>query len=161
MLVKMIDEFLGNVEWGELDYMIVDLPPGTGDIQLSLCQKIPLTGAVVVSTPQDVALKVAQKAISLFDTLKTPVLGIIENMSYYECPKCGERDYIFGRDGAKQAAHRMSLPLLGELPLATGIREHSDAGMPTVMADPEGDAAEAFRAIAFQLAAQVSIRALS
>ena len=161
MLVKMIDEFLGNVQWGELDYMIVDLPPGTGDIQLSLCQKIPLTGAVVVSTPQDVALKVAQKAISLFDTLKTPVLGIIENMSYYQCPSCGERDHIFGQDGAKQAAHRLGLPLLGELPLATRIREDADAGKPSVAADPKGASAEAFRAIASQMAAQVSIRVMS
>ncbi|MBC8367987.1 Mrp/NBP35 family ATP-binding protein [bacterium] len=161
MLVKMIDEFIANVEWGELDYMIVDLPPGTGDIQLSLCQKIALTGAVVVSTPQDVALKVAQKAISLFNSLKTPVLGLVENMSYYSCPACGEKDYIFGHGGTKKAATRLGLPFLGELPLSTKIREDSDAGEPTVIADPNGEHARAFQAIAAQMAAQVSIRTMN
>jgi ATP-binding protein involved in chromosome partitioning len=161
MLVKMIDEFIANVEWGELDYMIVDLPPGTGDIQLSLCQKIALTGAVVVSTPQDVALKVAQKAISLFNSLKTPVLGLVENMSYYVCPHCNEKDYIFGNGGTKKAAARLELPFLGELPLSKKIREDSDAGEPTVAADPEGEYAKAYQAIAAQLAAQVSIRSMS
>ncbi len=160
MLVKMIDEFIANVEWGELDYMIVDLPPGTGDVQLSLCQKIALTGAVVVSTPQDVALKVAQKAISLFNSLKTPVLGLVENMSYYSCPSCGEKDYIFGTGGTKKAATRLGLPFLGELPLSTQIREDSDAGAPTVAADPNSELARAFQAIAAQMAAQVSIRAM-
>jgi len=161
MLVKMIDEFISNVQWGELDYMIVDLPPGTGDVQLSLCQKIALTGAVVVSTPQDVALKVAQKAISLFNSLKTPVLGLVENMSYYVCPHCDEKDYIFGNGGTKKAAARLGLPFLGELPLATAIREDSDAGAPTVGADPEGEYAQAYRQIAGRLAAQVSLRALA
>ncbi len=160
MLVKMIDEFIANVEWGELDYMIVDLPPGTGDVQLSLCQKIALTGAVVVSTPQDVALKVAQKAISLFNSLKTPVLGLVENMSYYACPHCGEKDYIFGTGGTKKASARLGLPFLGELPLSTKIREDSDAGAPTVAADPNSDLARAFQAIAAQMAAQVSIRSM-
>jgi len=160
MLVKMIDEFVANVEWGELDYMIIDLPPGTGDIQLSLCQKLALTGAVVVSTPQDVALKVAQKAISLFDTLKTPVLGLVENMSYYVCPHCGAKDPIFGNGGTREAAARLGLPFLGELPLSRRIREDSDAGEPTVVADPDGELAAGYRAIAAQLAAQVSIRAM-
>jgi ATP-binding protein involved in chromosome partitioning len=161
MLAKMLDEFLGNVEWGELDYLIVDLPPGTGDVQLSLCQKIPLTGAVIVSTPQDVAIKVAQKAISLFETLKTPVLGLIENMSYFQCSHCGAREAIFGAGGARRAAEAMGIPFLGELPLATRIREQSDAGTPTVAAEPDSPAAQAFRSIARNLAAQISVRALT
>ena len=157
MLAKALDEFLGNVEWGELDYLIVDLPPGTGDVQLSLCQKLALTGAVVVSTPQDVALKVAQKAITLFEMLKTPVLGLVENMSYYACPHCGERDDIFGNGGTRRAAEAMGLPFLGELPLASGIRERGDRGLPSAM-DGESVHGKAFRAIAEQLAAQISIR---
>ncbi|MDP6418236.1 MAG: Mrp/NBP35 family ATP-binding protein [Candidatus Krumholzibacteria bacterium] len=160
MLVKMIDEFLGNVEWGELDYMIIDLPPGTGDIQLSLCQKLPLTGAVIVSTPQDVALKVAKKAISLFGTLKTPVLGMVENMSYHHCSHCGEREEIFGNSGARDAAEKLNFPFLGELPLATAIREQSDSGVPILISEPESPHSKSFEAIASQVAAQASIRAM-
>lgn len=156
MLVKMLDEFMDNVEWGELDYLLVDLPPGTGDIQLSLCQKIPLTGAVVVSTPQDVALKVAQKAITLFEKLKTPVLGLVENMSFFSCPHCGEREDIFGTGGTRRAAEALDLPFLGELPLTTAIREASDSGKPLAAGDDA--VALAFRAIAENLAAQASIR---
>src|SRR5207249_7704278 len=122
MLHKTVQHFLGNVDWGELDYLIVDLPPGTGDVQLTLCQSIPLTGAAVVSTPQDVALKVAQKAIAMFNTLNTPVLGIIENMASYRCPHCGARDEVSGAAGARQAAERLDLPSLGATPLATAIR---------------------------------------
>ncbi len=161
MLAKMLDEFLGNVAWGELDYLIVDLPPGTGDVQLSLCQKLALTGAVVVSTPQDVALKVAQKAISLFETLKTPVLGLVENMSHYVCRHCGEREEIFGNGGTRRAAASLNLPLLGELPLATSIRVHSDEGRPTAVAEPDGPLGLAFKSLAEQMAAQISIRSLS
>ncbi len=161
MLAKALDEFMSNVNWGELDYMIIDLPPGTGDVQLSLCQKLALTGAVVVSTPQDVALKVAQKAITLFEMLKTPVLGVVENMSYYVCKHCGERDNIFGNGGAKQAAEELGMAFLGELPLATAIRESCDAGEPSAAADAEGDYGKAFRAVAEQLAAQISIRSHS
>src|SRR3989304_6413045 len=104
MLAKVVDQVLGSVEWGELDYLIVDLPPGTGDVQLSLCQKISLTGAVIVSTPQDVALKVAEKAVIMFNQLKCPILGIVENMSYYVCSHCGGRDDIFYTGGAERAA---------------------------------------------------------
>jgi len=159
MLAKALDEFLGNVGWGELDYLIVDLPPGTGDVQLSLCQKLALTGAVVVSTPQDVALKVAQKAITLFEMLKTPVLGLVENMSYYACPHCGERDDIFGNGGTKRAAAEMGLPFLGELPLASAIRERGDRGRPSAL-DAESPHGKAFRSVAEQLAAQISIRTM-
>ena len=161
MLAKALDEFMLNVNWGELDYMIIDLPPGTGDVQLSLCQKLALTGAVVVSTPQDVALKVAQKAITLFEMLKTPVLGVVENMSYYVCKHCGEKDNIFGTGGAKQAAEELGMAFLGELPLATSIREHCDAGEPCAVSDAEGENGKAFRAVAEQLAAQISIRSHS
>lgn len=160
MLAKALDEFLGNVAWGELDYLIVDLPPGTGDVQLSLCQKLALTGAVVVSTPQDVALKVAQKAITLFEMLKTPVLGLVENMSYYACPHCGERDDIFGNGGTKRAAEAIGLPFLGELPLASAIRERGDRGRPSAL-DADSPHGKAFRAVAEQLAAQISIRTMS
>ncbi len=157
MLSKMIDQFLGGVEWGELDYLIVDLPPGTGDIQLSLCQTIPLTGAVVVSTPQDVALRVAEKAIIMFNQLKTPILGLVENMSYFVCPHCGEREEIFGNGGAERASEEMKLPYLGGIPLATIIRQTSDSGRPIVIEDPDSPSAKAFTDIAQKLAAQISV----
>jgi ATP-binding protein involved in chromosome partitioning len=157
MLHKTVQHFLGQVDWGELDYLLVDLPPGTGDVQLTLCQSIPLTGAAVVSTPQDVALKVAQKAITMFNRLNTPVLGIIENMAYHVCPGCGARDEIFGSGGARRAAERLGVPFLGEIPLATEIRASSDAGRPIVL-DPDSPFAKAYVSVAEQLAAQVSIR---
>jgi ATP-binding protein involved in chromosome partitioning len=159
MLHKTVQQFLGGVLWGELDYLLVDTPPGTGDVTLSLCQSIPITGAVIVSTPQDVALNVAQKAISMFKKLNAPILGIIENMSYYETSS-GERDYIFGRGGARQIAERLQLPFLGEIPLVTAIREASDAGEPLVLTQPESAAAHAFVQASEQLAAQVSIRGM-
>mgnify|MGYP001157858401 CR=1 FL=1 len=158
MLDKMITQFLGGVQWGELDYLIIDLPPGTGDIQLSLCQKVPLTGAVIVSTPQDVALNVAQKAIAMFNQLNTPILGIVENMSHYRCSHCGQRDDIFGTGGARQVSESRELPFLGEIPLSTNIRVHSDQGKPVVLAEPESEQAKAFLRIAENTAAQISIR---
>jgi len=157
MLHKTVRHFLGKVQWGELDYLIVDLPPGTGDVQLTLCQAIPLTGAVVVSTPQDVALKVAQKAIAMFNQLNTPVLGIIENMASYVCPACGAHDDVFGTGGARRAADRLGVPFLGEIPLATEIRKRSDAGRPIVL-DTESPLARAYLTVAENLAAQVSTR---
>jgi ATP-binding protein involved in chromosome partitioning len=160
MLAKLIDQFLQDVEWGELDYLIVDLPPGTGDVQLTLCQRIPLTGAVIVSTPQDVALRVAEKAVIMFNQLKCPILGIVENMSYYVCPHCGERDAIFDTGGAERAAARWQAPLLGKVPLATRIRAASDSGRPVELADPGSAGAAAFTEIAKNLAAQISIRHL-
>ena len=160
MLHKTVQQFLGGVEWGELDYLIVDLPPGTGDVQLSLCQSIPLTGAVIVSTPQDVAFNVAQKAIAMFKKLNAPILGIIENMSAYVCPHCGKRDEIFGSGGARKIAERLEIPFLGEIPLATPIRETSDVGKPIVLSQPDSPSAKAFIGVAEQLAAQISIRAM-
>lgn len=161
MLDKMISQFLGGVLWGSLDYLIIDLPPGTGDIQLSLCQKISLTGAVVVSTPQDVALNVAQKAIAMFNQLNCPILGMVENMSYYTCAHCGERDDIFGSGGTRKVADRLQAPYLGEIPLATAIRVQSDEGKPIVLSDPESPQAEAFQSVAENMAAQISIRNMS
>jgi len=161
MLHKTVQQFLGGVRWGELDYLIVDLPPGTGDIQLSLCQSIPLTGAVIVSTPQEVALNVAQKAIVMFRKLNAPILGVIENMSHYACPACGHREEIFGSGGARQTAERLGLPFLGEIPLATRIRATADEGRPVVLSDPGCAEAKIFTAIAERLAAQISIRAMA
>lgn len=154
MLHKAIHQFLGDVRWGRLDYLVIDLPPGTGDVQLSLAQTIPLTGAVIVSTPQDMALEVASKAIAMFRKLNVPILGLIENMSYYLCPHCGKRDDIFGHGGARAAAQSMQFPFLGEIPLDVHIRTSSDAGQPASLEDST-PYAQAFRAIAAALVAQV------
>jgi len=160
MLHKTVQQFLGGVFWGDLDYLIVDLPPGTGDVQLSLCQAIPITGAVIVSTPQDVALNVAQKAITMFKKLNAPILGVIENMSFYVCPHCGTKDNIFGTGGARDIAERLEIPFLGAIPLSTAIRVASDDGRPIVLTDPDSPAAKAFVEAAEKLAAQVSIRGM-
>jgi ATP-binding protein involved in chromosome partitioning len=159
MLHKALEFFLGQIQWGELDYLIVDLPPGTGDVQLSLCQMIPLTGAAVVSTPQDVALRIAEKAVLMFDKLKTPVLGLIENMSGYVCGHCGHREDIFGQGGARRYAMEHGLPFLGDIPLSMDVRTTSDAGTPIVAASPGSAPAKAFLKVAENLAAQISIRA--
>src|SRR5438067_3751282 len=156
MLAKLIDKFLGGVAWGELDYLLVDLPPGTGDVQLSLCQRIPLSGAAIVSTPQDLAFNVAEKAISMFTTLRTPVLGLVENMSGFECRHCGQREEIFGSGGARRFAAASGIPFLGEIPLSTDIRTTSDEGNPIVQSMPESLSARAFGRVAENLAAQVS-----
>ena len=160
MLHKTVQQFLSGVEWGELDYLLCDLPPGTGDVQLSLCQLIPVTGAVIVSTPQDVALNVAQKAIAMFKKLNVPILGVIENMSAFVCSHCGTREEIFGSGGARQTAERTRLPFLGDIPLETALRKASDAGTPIVLSDPSSPVAQAFTRVAQQLAAQASIRAM-
>jgi len=157
MLHKMIQQFLGEVEWGELDYLVIDLPPGTGDIQLSLCQTIPLTGAVIVSTPQDLALEVASKAIAMFKKLNTPILGVVENMSYYVCSHCGERDEIFGHGGARKASAQLGYPFLGEIPLNSAIRTSSDGGQPAVLMGESSPYGKAFLDIASATAAQISI----
>jgi ATP-binding protein involved in chromosome partitioning len=156
MLHKTIQQFLGDVRWGELDYLIMDLPPGTGDIQLSLSQTIPLTGAVIVSTPQDLALSVASKAIAMFEKLNVPVLGIIENMSYYACPHCGHREDIFGHGGAREAARRLGLPFLGEIPLDPVIRVQSDNGKPVALEEKSVNG-KAFQEVAAALAEQVRV----
>ncbi len=161
MLAKMMEQFLTNVEWGELDYLIIDLPPGTGDIQLSLCQMIPLTGSAIVSTPQDVALNVARKAILMFNQLNTPVLGIIENMSSFICSHCATEEKIFGEGGGEKASNEFGVPFLGKIPLTTDIRTTSDQGKPIVLNNPDSIEAKTFVSVAKNLAAQVSIRNLA
>ena len=155
MLHKAIEQFWGGVLWGELDYLIVDLPPGTGDVQLSLCQTIPLTGAVIVSTPQEVALQVATKAIAMFKKLNCPLLGLIENMSYYLCSHCGKREEIFGSGGARKASEKLGIPFLGEIPLATTLRISSDEGKPVVVSDPSSSISKAFFQVADGLTASI------
>ena len=157
MLHKTIQQFLGDVRWGELDYLLMDMPPGTGDIQLSLCQTIPLTGAVIVSTPQDLALTVASKAIAMFQKLNVPILGIVENMSYYVCRQCGHREEIFGHGGAREAAKKLNYPFLGEIPLDLSIREQSDAGKPVAL-DDSTIYGKAFEQVAGALASQNQYR---
>ncbi|MEW5978033.1 MAG: Mrp/NBP35 family ATP-binding protein [Acidobacteriota bacterium] len=157
MLHKMVQQFLGEVVWEDLDYLVIDLPPGTGDIQLSLCQTIPLTGAVIVSTPQDLALEVASKAIAMFQQLNTRILGVIENMSYYVCAHCGQRDDVFGHGGARRASEEKGFPFLGEIPLSTEIRKRSDQGQPVALDSGSSSSAGAFQALAGAVAAQVSI----
>ncbi len=146
MLMGALQQMLTQVEWGELDVLIVDLPPGTGDVQLTLCQKTHLTGAVVVSTPQDVALLDARKALDMFNTLKTPVLGLIENMSTYICPNCGHEAHLFGHGGVAREAEAIGVPFLGALPIDLDTRLAGDAGTP--IAAGEGPMAEAYRAMA-------------
>ena len=157
MLHSVIQQFLRQVDWLELDYLLIDLPPGTGDVQLSLTQTVPLTGAVVVSTPQDVALQDAKKAIQMFRQTNVPVLGIVENMSYFQCPKCGEISHIFSHGGGAETARRYGVPLLGEVPLNITLREGGDAGKPVVAMLPDSPTAQSFREIAAQVASQVSI----
>jgi ATP-binding protein involved in chromosome partitioning len=157
MLHKMVQDFLGTVEWGDLDYLIVDLPPGTGDIQLSLCQSIAVTGALIVSTPQDVAWNVAQKAIIMFDKLNAPVLGIVENMSHHICGGCGQREEIFGSGGARKAAERLGIPYLGDVPLLTSVRRTADAGDPIVHSDAGDPASKAFFKITENLKKQAAL----
>jgi ATP-binding protein involved in chromosome partitioning len=161
MAAGALKQFMTDVNWGELDYLIFDLPPGTGDIQLTLVQSLPLTGAVVVSTPQDVALADVRKAVHMFERVHVPVLGIVENMSFFQCPACGHKENIFSHGGAEKAADEFHVPFLGELPIQTSVREGGDAGKPTVVSDPHSPAAAAFREIAQNTAQQVSIRNLA
>jgi ATP-binding protein involved in chromosome partitioning len=158
MLSGAVRQFLFDVNWGELDYLVVDLPPGTGDVQLTMSHSIPMTGAVVVSTPQDVATADVGRAIQMFNTLKVPNLGLIENMSYFVCPHCGAREDIFGHGGAKALAERMRVPFLGEIPLDRRIREGGGPGVPLMVSDPDSELASVYREVASHLAAQVSIR---
>jgi ATP-binding protein involved in chromosome partitioning len=154
MVMKALDQFLTDVKWGELDFMIIDLPPGTGDAQLTMTQKVPLTGAVVVTTPQDVALIDARKGLAMFRKVNVPVLGIVENMSYYICRHCGEREEIFGHGGGKKTAEMLGVPFLGEVPLDPKVVVGGDSGEPIVVLDPASPAAAAFRELARQVAAQ-------
>jgi ATP-binding protein involved in chromosome partitioning len=152
MLQGALQQLMGQVQWGELDALIVDLPPGTGDVQLTLSQKFAITGAIVVSTPQDVALMDARKAIDMFVKTRIPVLGIVENMSTYVCPNCGHEAHIFGHGGARAEAERLGIPFLGEIPLDLAIRLAGDSGTPVAAARPDSPEAGAFAAIARRLA---------
>ncbi len=153
-----IKQFMTDVEWGELDYLLFDLPPGTGDIQLTLVQTIPLTGAVIVTTPQDISLADARKGFVMFQKVNVPILGIIENMSYYVCSHCGHRENIFDNGGGRKAAEELGVPFLGEIPLTTNIRVAGDTGRPVAAEKGATPQAEIIRAIARNLAAQISIR---
>ncbi|TMQ58576.1 MAG: Mrp/NBP35 family ATP-binding protein [Candidatus Eisenbacteria bacterium] len=159
MAHKALQQSLLGVNWGDLDYLVVDLPPGTGDVHLTLVQTVPVTGAVIVSTPQDVGLQISMKTLRMFQQTKVPLLGVIENMSYYICPHCGGRDEIFGHGGAARAAESLGVPFLGEIPLDPAIRKHSDTGTPVVLAQPESASGRAFAEVTGKLAQQVSIQA--
>ncbi len=155
MVMKAIDQFLTDVKWGTLDFMVIDLPPGTGDAQLTLTQKAGLTGAVVVTTPQDVALIDARKGLAMFRKVNVPVLGIIENMSYYICRHCGEREEIFGHGGGKKTAGMLGVPFLGEVPIDPKVVIGGDTGQPIVASDPDAPASLAFKELARQVVQQV------
>ena len=151
MVHSAIQQLLRDVQWGDLDVLIIDLPPGTGDAQLSLAQYVPLSGAVIVSTPQEVALREAEKGLRMFEKTNVPVLGMIENMSYHICSNCDHREDIFGHGGARAAAERLNVPFLGEVPLQPVIREQADAGVPITLALPKHAVSESFRNIAARL----------
>jgi ATP-binding protein involved in chromosome partitioning len=157
MLHSVIQQFVRQVDWGELDYLLVDLPPGTGDVQLTLTQTVPLMGAIVVSTPQDVALQDARKAMLMFRQVRVEILGIVENMSYFQCPNCNHRTDVFSHGGGAATAARYGVPFLGEVPLDIEVREGGDSGKPVVLARPDSVVGKAFAQIAGNVAAQVSI----
>jgi ATP-binding protein involved in chromosome partitioning len=157
MLHGVMKQFLGEVQWGALDYLIIDLPPGTGDVQLTLSQIIPLSGALIVTTPQDVALLDARKAIAMFQKVNVPVLGIVENMSAFRCPHCGERTEVFGSGGGRRTAERLGVPLFGSIPLDPATMRASDSGRPLMVADPESPQAQLFLQVAREVAARVSV----
>jgi len=157
MLHSVIQQFFHDVKWGELDYLVVDMPPGTGDVALSLNQTVPVAGAIVVTTPQEVSLADSRRAVRMYQKLNIPVLGLIENMSYFVCPSCKHESDIFGRDGGERTAETMEIPFLGRIPIYEPIRRGGDAGVPLVIAEPESPAARAFFSAAERLAAQVSI----
>jgi ATP-binding protein involved in chromosome partitioning len=156
MVMSALQQMLRDVEWGELDIMIVDMPPGTGDAQLTMAQQVPLAGAVIVSTPQDIALLDARKGLNMFRKVEVPVLGIVENMSYFVCPHCGERSEIFSHGGARREAEKLGTDFLGEVPLDMAIRETSDSGRPITVSDPGSPHAAVFRAIAERVWTKVS-----
>jgi ATP-binding protein involved in chromosome partitioning len=157
MLGGIIQQFLQNVEWGELDYLVIDLPPGTGDVQLTLTQKAPLSGAVVVTTPQEVSLIDADKGVKMFQQVKVPLLGIVENMSYFICDGCDKKHTIFKDGGGQTLADTFKIPLLGQIPIIPAVVEGGDSGVPIVMGDAESPASQAYKNLAGQVAAQLSI----
>jgi ATP-binding protein involved in chromosome partitioning len=160
MIHKLITQFVEDVAWGELDYLVVDLPPGTGDTQISLAQLVPVTGSVMVTTPQEISVIDVEKALAMWKKVEVPVLGIIENMSYFACPKCGHHEEIFARGGGRQLAEREGVPFLGEIPMVSSVRGSGDGGKPIVLAEPESPVAQTFLHIARRLACGLSVRNL-
>jgi len=150
---------LRQTNWQDLDYLIVDMPPGTGDIQLTLSQRVPITGAVVVTTPQDIALLDARKGVAMFDKVGVPILGLVENMAVHVCTNCGHVEHIFGADGGKRYAAEKGIDYLGALPLTMQIRQQADSGQPTVAADPDGEIAQIYKSVARQVAIKIASKA--
>ena len=159
MATQALDQLLRQTQWGDLDYLLVDMPPGTGDIALTLSQRVPLTGAVIVTTPQDIALIDARKGLNMFEKVGVPILGIVENMAVYCCPNCGHTEHIFGADGGKRMAEQFKVDHLGSLPLNLSIREQSDRGLPTVVADPDGEIAALYKTVARTVAVKIAQKA--
>ncbi|MEW6466591.1 MAG: iron-sulfur cluster carrier protein ApbC [Pseudomonadota bacterium] len=159
MATQALEQLLRQTNWKDLDYLIVDMPPGTGDIQLTLSQRVPMTGAVIVTTPQDIALLDARKGIRMFEKVGVPILGIVENMAVYCCPNCGHTEHIFGADGGKNMAAELGVDYLGALPLTKQIRLQADSGKPTVVADPEGEVAGIYKTVARQVAVKIAAKA--
>jgi ATP-binding protein involved in chromosome partitioning len=159
MVTQALTQLLAETQWGALDYLVVDMPPGTGDIQLTLAQRVPVAGAVIVTTPQDIALADARKGLKMFEKVSVPVLGIVENMSVYTCPQCGHSAHVFGAGGGARMAHDFGVRLLGELPLDAHVREEADGGRPSVIAAPESARARAYLEMARRTAAALAVRA--
>jgi ATP-binding protein involved in chromosome partitioning len=159
MATQALDQLLRQTNWRDLDYLIVDMPPGTGDIALTLSQRVPLTGAVIVTTPQDIALLDAKKGLKMFEKVGVPILGLVENMAVYTCPNCGHSEHIFGADGGRKMAAEYGVDYLGALPLTLKIREQADSGTPTVVAEPEGEVAGLYKAIARKVAVKIALQA--
>jgi ATP-binding protein involved in chromosome partitioning len=156
MATSAMEQLLQQTNWQNLDYLIVDMPPGTGDIQLTLSQKVPVTGAIVVTTPQDIALLDAKKGLKMFEKVGIPILGIVENMSIYVCPNCNHQEHIFGQGGGQKMCDQYGVDFLGSLPLNLSIREQADSGKPTVAADPDGAISAIYKTIARKIAIQVA-----
>jgi ATP-binding protein involved in chromosome partitioning len=159
MVTSALEQLLNQTRWRELDYLVVDLPPGTGDVQLTLAQKVPVTGAVIVTTPQDIALLDARKGLKMFEKVGIPILGIVENMSIHICSNCGHQEHIFGSGGGAKMCADYGTELLGSLPLDIRIREQADSGSPTVVADPQGPISDIYKAIARKVAVKVAEKA--
>jgi ATP-binding protein involved in chromosome partitioning len=160
LVAQLITQFLNDVDWGDLDYLILDLPPGTGDVQLTLVQRIPIAGAVIITTPQEVALADARKGLKMFQEVKSPVLGIVENMSYFLCPDCRSKHHIFGEGGGARLAAEGDVELLGQIPIESIVREGSDSGMPVIASDPESLTGLAFAHAAERVAMRLAADAV-
>jgi ATP-binding protein involved in chromosome partitioning len=158
MVARALDQLISDTRWRELDYLVIDMPPGTGDAQLSIARKVPITGALIVTTPQDIALIDARKGFRMFEQVGAPILGVIENMSVYFCPNCGHAEHIFGAGGAERMCADYHTECLGHLPLDIRIREQADSGSPTVVSAPDSEAAQTYRAIARRVAARIAER---